>query len=74
METQTPKNSISILKDAVREQGGMVVLPLEKWQKIEMILKDAAIQGSQSLADDIAERRRDNQSVSLDSILEKYKI
>jgi len=35
MNNQMTNNLITISKNAVKEKGGVVVLPLKRWQKIE---------------------------------------
>lgn len=63
-----PKNLIKIGKESV------VILPLKKWQKIEMELEDLEMYRSVRLTKEIAQRRREKTAVPLKNLLNKYKI
>lgn len=63
-----PKNLIKIGKESV------VILPLKKWQKIEMELEDLEMYRSVKLTKEIAQRRKEKAVVPLKNLLNKYKI
>lgn len=63
-----PKNLIKIGKES------MVILPLKKWQEIEIELEDLEMYRSVKLMKEIAQRRRKKTVVSLENLLKKYKI
>ncbi len=51
--------NITLPKSAIREKEGIVILPLKKWKKIEEELEDLEIYRSESLAKEIARRRKE---------------
>lgn len=56
------------------EKEGVVVLPLRKWRVIEEDLEDLEMYRSVLLASEIARRRKEKKSVSLEKVLKKYNI
>jgi len=62
MGNQITNNSITITKKAVRQQGGMVVLPLEKWQRFEKEKLELYSALEAVLAGELALRARTTQS------------
>lgn len=67
-------NTITLPKSAIRENEGVVVLPLSQWKKIEEALEDLELYHSENLAKEIAERRKAKKAVPLEKILKKYHI
>lgn len=74
MATKTTDNTITLSEKAVRRIGGMVVLPLRKWEQIEENLEDLKMYRSESLAEEIAKRRKEKGAVPLEKVLKKYNI
>lgn len=60
--------SIKINKEPV------VVMPLKKWQTIESELEDLEMYRSVKLAKEIAKRRKEKTTVSLEKLLKKHHI
>lgn len=73
MTNQTTKN-IVLPKSAIREKEGIVILPLKKWRKVEEELEDLEMYRSESLAKEIAKRRKEKGAVPLEKLLKKYHI
>lgn len=63
-----PKNLIKINKES------MIILPLKKWQEIELQLEDLEMYRSVKLAKEIAQRRKQKTITPLKSLLNKYRI
>ncbi len=74
MNTETRNNTIIIDKNTVQRQGGVVILPIEKWQEIEAGLEDLEMHNSKKLAQEIAERRQEKETIPLEEILDKHDI
>jgi len=66
--------NIILPKSAIREKEGLVILPLEKWRKIEEKLEDLEMYRSESLAKEIEKRRKEKETISLRKLLKKYHI
>lgn len=67
-------NTITLPKSAIREGSGFVILPLQRWKKIEEALEDLEMYHSESLAKEINIRRKEKKVVPLEKILKKYHI
>jgi len=65
---------ISLPKSAIREKEGVVILPLRKWVEIDEALEDLEMYRSESLAKEIAKRRKIKETISLERLLKKYHI
>jgi len=57
-----------------RSKGGMVLLPLNTWRSIEGDLEDLEMYRSETLAQEIAKRRKAKKTVPLQKLLKKYHI
>lgn len=68
MATITIPKTIKIGKEPV------VVFPLKKWKEIEENLENLEMYYSERLAKEIAKRRKSGETVSLESLLKKYRI
>ncbi|MEK7087565.1 MAG: hypothetical protein AAB958_02595 [Patescibacteria group bacterium] len=67
--------TITIHKKLIKiDKESVVILPLKKWQEIEMKLEDAKMYCSAKLSKEIARRRKEKTLVSLKSLINKYKI
>jgi len=66
--------NITLPKADIREKEGVVILPLEKWRKIEEKLEDLEMYRSESLAKEIEKRRKEKETVPLEKLLKKYHI
>jgi PHD/YefM family antitoxin component YafN of YafNO toxin-antitoxin module len=73
MAVQNTK-SITLPKSAIREKEGVVILPLEKWKKVEEELEDLEMYRSESLAREINKRRKEKKAVSLEKLLKKHRV
>jgi len=73
MTNRTSKN-IVLPKSIIREEEGIVILPLKKWKIIEEQLEDLEMYNSKSLAKEIEKRRKSKKTISLKSLLKKYQI
>ncbi len=67
-------NNFALAQKFLAGQQGLVVLPLKKWQKIENALEDLEMYRSADFIKEIARRRQDKKTVSLESLLAKYRI
>lgn len=68
-------NTITIPKKLIKiDKEPMVILPLKKWQEIEVELEDLEMYRSVRLVKEIAKIREGKTTVSLENILNKYKI
>ena len=66
--------NITLPKADIREKEGVVILPLEKWRKIEEKLEDLEMYRSESLAKEIEKKRKEKETVPLEKLLKKYHI
>ena len=73
MTNRTSKN-IVLPKSIIREEEGIVILPLKKWKIIEEQLEDLEMYNSKNLAEEIEKRRKSKKTISLKSLLKKYQI
>ena len=73
MTNRTSKN-IVLPKSIIREEEGIVILPLKKWKIIEEQLEDLEMYNSKNLAREIEKRRKSKKTISLKSLLKKYQI
>ncbi len=73
MTNRTSKN-IVLPKSIIREEEGIVILPLKKWKIIEEQLEDLEMYNSKNLAKEIEKRRKSKKTISLKSLLKKYQI
>jgi len=73
MANSIAKN-IVLPRFAIQEKQGIVVLPLKKWKRIEQALEDLEMYQSAVLAIEIAKRRKQKTTVSLEKLLKKYRI
>ena len=71
MVNKSSKN-IVLPKSTLREKEGVVILPLRKWKKIEESLEDLEMYRSESLAKEIAKRRKAKKTVPFKKLLKKY--
>jgi len=67
-------NTITLPRSVIREKEGVVILPLEKWGKIEGALEDLEMYQSENLVKEIQKRRKEKETISLEKILKKYHI
>lgn len=65
---------VLIKKGTIERKNGIVILPLKKWKEIEEELEDLEMYRSESLAKEIARRRKEKETVPLEKILKKYKV
>lgn len=73
MAIQNTKN-ITLPKSAIREKEGVVILPLEKWKKVEGELEDLEMYRSEGLAKEIERRRKevkDGKKITLEELEKK---
>lgn len=69
----TTLNNTALLESTIQRRGGIVVLPLSKWKKIEESLEDLEMYRSESLAGIIEARRQGEKTVPLTKLLQKYR-
>ena len=74
MEIEATDNTIVLDKSIVERQGGVVILPLKKWQEIENGLEDLAMFNSDNLAQEIKESRQEKETIPMEEVLDKYNI
>lgn len=68
-------NTITIYDKSIKiNKEPVVVVPLKKWQAIEHELEDLEMYRSVKLAKEIAKRRKEKSSVSLEKLLKKHHI
>jgi len=70
--TQTTLEKLDLVAEIAKQQYGLVVLPLKKWQAIERDLEDLEMYRSSCFVEEIKRRRQDKKTISLDKILKKY--
>ena len=66
--------SKKLIKFAIDEKEGVVILSLEKWKAIEAGLEDLEMYRSEGLAKEISKRRKEKGVVSLEKLIKKHKI
>lgn len=66
--------TISLPKSAFKEKEGVVLVPLKKWMKIEENLEDLEMYRSETLVREVSERRTNEKTVPLNTLLKKYRI
>lgn len=67
--------TITIAEKSIRvDKEPIVVLTLKKWAMIESELEDLEMYRSVNLAQEIAKRRKDKTTISIESVLKKYRI
>ena len=66
--------NITLPKSAIKEKEGIVILPLDKWRKVEEELEDLEMYRSERLAKEIEKRRKEKKAIPLEKLLKKYKI
>jgi len=71
---QTISQKLDLVKALTKQQHGLVILPLKKWQAIERDLEDLEMYRSACFAEEIKRRRQDKKTISLDKILKKYQL
>lgn len=62
MSNQVSNNSITVSKRTVRKEGGMVVLPLKKWEKFEKEKLELRLAIEAILSGELALRKRQTRS------------
>lgn len=67
-------NTITLPRSVIKEGAGFVILPLQRWKKIEEALEDLEMYHSESLSKEISLRRGAKKAVPLEGILKKYHI
>jgi hypothetical protein len=65
---------ITLPKSAIKTKEGIVILPLERWRKVEEELEDLEMYRSESLAKEIEKRRKEKEAIPLEKFLKKYHI
>ena len=73
MANQSTKN-ITLPGSTVERKGGVVILPLRKWERIEQDLEDLEMYRSENLAKEIDKRRKEKETVPIEKVLKKYHI
>lgn len=73
MVNQNTKN-IVLPSSTLKREGGIVILSLRKWEKIEQDLEDLEMYRSESLVKEINKRRKEKEAVPLEKLLTKYHI
>lgn len=73
MANHTSK-TIAVPRSALQEKEGVIILPLKKWRRIEEELEDLEMYRSTRLAREIEQRRKEKETVSLGTLLKKYRI
>ena len=66
--------SKKLIKFAIDEKEGVVILSLEKWKAIEAGLEDLEMYRSEKLAKEISKRRKEKSIVSLAQLIKKHQI
>lgn len=72
--TNQNTNNIVLPRSVIRGKEGVVILPLEKWEKIEGALEDLEMYQSESLTREIDKRRKEKENTPLEKILKKHHI
>lgn len=67
-------NTIILPRSAIKEGAGFVILPIQRWKKIEEALEDLEMYHSEVLSKEITIRRREKKAVPLERLLKKYHI
>jgi len=74
MANQTSKNSITISREAVQKRGGMVILPLEEYERMK---EDLEMIRSKKLPKEIERARREakeRKTMRLEEVEKKLKM
>jgi len=74
MSNQTSKNSITISREAVQKRGGMVILPLEEYERMR---EDLEMIRSKKLPKEIEKARREakeRKTMRLEEVEKKLKM
>jgi len=74
MANQTSKNSITISREAVQKRGGMVILPLEEYERMR---EDLEMIRSKKLPKEIEKARREakeRKTMRLEEVEKKLKM
>lgn len=67
-------NTLNTLKTIKIGKEPMVIFPLKKWKKIEEELENLEMYYSERLSKEIAKRRQEKETVSLERLLKKYRL
>jgi len=73
MNNHDTKN-IVLPRSTIRKKEGIVILPLNKWKKIEEELEDLEMYRSEKFVKEIEKRRRQKETISLKKLVKKYHI